>query len=145
MPEMQRHFFKMGINSVVRPKKRPQCLINTHHQVEGPDGSIPGARVQQPVVDLHGIHRLLVALKRPLSGNVVLTRVRGHIWKTDTHTQNHTLIHSCYSFTNRLSVICPFPSSLYLLSLLFFNTINQCLTGGFCFLSKRWLDLSEKK
>lgn len=38
-------------------------FIGTHHQVEGFDGAVPRACVEQAVVDLHVVHSLLVALE----------------------------------------------------------------------------------
>lgn len=58
--------------------------FTTHHQVKGFDGSISWTRVQQAVVDVHGVHRLLVALKQPVSGHLIFTMVRWCVWKIQT-------------------------------------------------------------
>lgn len=33
-------------------------------------------------MDLHGVHRFLVTLKRTLAGQIILSRVRTNIWTT---------------------------------------------------------------
>ena len=42
--------------------------VEPHHQVEGADSAVSRAGVEQPVVDLKGIHSLMVTLKHPLRG-----------------------------------------------------------------------------
>lgn len=77
--------FVRVLSSRKTKNERVQQNSSTHHQVEDSDSPVPRARVQQPVVDLHGVHRLLVALKHALSGQIILTVVGRRICETKIH------------------------------------------------------------
>lgn len=94
------HLQIIGINAAT---KIPHPA-DTHHQVEGSDSPVSWARVQQPVVDLHGVHRPQVALECTLSGQIVLTVVRGCICETQTFCINAINL-KCHKFSLKRVII----------------------------------------
>lgn len=73
------------------PAEAPLSFVDTHRQVEGLDGAVSWAGVQDAVVDVHGVHRLLVTLERTLSGQLVLSAVGRHVWEVRNAQEKATL------------------------------------------------------
>lgn len=78
----QKKKFVRLFNSQKNENQQQKLFVDAHHQVEGFDSPVSWAGVQQPVVDLHGVHCLLVALEHTLGGQIVLTVVRWCICET---------------------------------------------------------------
>ncbi|KAF3845434.1 hypothetical protein F7725_008597 [Dissostichus mawsoni] len=68
-----------GVEAVVEARSCRDQQAAHLRAVEGSDGAVSGAGVQQPVVDLHRVHSFLMALERTFSGQIILTVVRGRI------------------------------------------------------------------
>ncbi|KAF3845417.1 hypothetical protein F7725_008580 [Dissostichus mawsoni] len=68
-----------GVEAVVEARSCRDQQAAHLRAVEGSDGAVSGAGVQQPVIDLHRVHSFLMALERTFSGQIILTVVRGRI------------------------------------------------------------------